>query len=182
MLIAIQKKKENIAEYLLYMWQVEDLIRAYAFDIDTIQQHIINQFDQSEQVKKQIRKWYEELIVMMKAENVIQQNHLQINNNVIIGLTDLHLQLLKSPKESLYISIYYQTLPFIVELRSKAGNNQKGEIETCFSALYGVLLLKLQKKNITENTQKAVQQISKLLAILAEKYRADKEGTLELLD
>src|SRR5665811_892944 len=27
MFIAIQKKKENIAEYLLYMWQIEDLAR-----------------------------------------------------------------------------------------------------------------------------------------------------------
>ena len=32
MIIARQKRKENIAEYLLYMWQVEDLIRANKFD------------------------------------------------------------------------------------------------------------------------------------------------------
>ena len=34
MIIASQKKKENIAEYLLYMWQIEDIIRAYGLDID----------------------------------------------------------------------------------------------------------------------------------------------------
>lgn len=28
MITASQKRKENIAEYLLYMWQIEDLIRA----------------------------------------------------------------------------------------------------------------------------------------------------------
>ena len=28
MKIASQKRKENIAEYLLYMWQIEDIIRA----------------------------------------------------------------------------------------------------------------------------------------------------------
>ena len=37
MIIASQKKKENIAEYLLYMWQIEDIIRAYGLDIDQIQ-------------------------------------------------------------------------------------------------------------------------------------------------
>ena len=37
-------------------------------------------------------------------------------------------------------------LPLIVELRSKAGENRKDEIETCFDALYGILMLKLQKK------------------------------------
>lgn len=36
MIIASQKRKENIAEYLLYMWQIEDIIRAYKLDIDTI--------------------------------------------------------------------------------------------------------------------------------------------------
>ena len=29
MIIARQKKQENIAEYLLYMWQIEDIIRAF---------------------------------------------------------------------------------------------------------------------------------------------------------
>ena len=28
MITASAKKRENIAEYLLYMWQIEDLIRA----------------------------------------------------------------------------------------------------------------------------------------------------------
>ncbi|WP_347164130.1 DUF4924 family protein, partial [Parabacteroides merdae] len=36
MIIARRKRKENIAEYLLYMWQVEDLIRANNFDMDSI--------------------------------------------------------------------------------------------------------------------------------------------------
>ena len=44
MIIASQKKKENIAEYLLYMWQIEDIIRAYGLDIDQIQKHIINSY------------------------------------------------------------------------------------------------------------------------------------------
>ena len=35
MIIARRKRKENIAEYLLYMWQVEDLIRANNFDMDS---------------------------------------------------------------------------------------------------------------------------------------------------
>ncbi|MGL5636915.1 MAG: DUF4924 family protein, partial [Bacteroidales bacterium] len=44
MIIASQKKKENIAEYLLYMWQVEDLIRAFKLDMDQIDQKLISQY------------------------------------------------------------------------------------------------------------------------------------------
>ena len=70
MIIASQKKKENIAEYLLYMWQIEDLIRAYGLDIDRIQQQIIDPYDISPEQKKAMREWYESLIDMMHTEGV----------------------------------------------------------------------------------------------------------------
>ena len=41
MYTASAKKKENIAEYLLYMWQIEDIIRAYKLDIDLICANIV---------------------------------------------------------------------------------------------------------------------------------------------
>ncbi len=41
MKIAQQLKEKNIAEYLIYMWQVEDLLRANGCDIDRIRQNII---------------------------------------------------------------------------------------------------------------------------------------------
>lgn len=36
MIIAKKLKEQNIAEYLIYMWQVEDLIRANGCDIDRL--------------------------------------------------------------------------------------------------------------------------------------------------
>ena len=41
MFIASQKKKENVSEYILYMWQIEDIIRTFQFDIDKIKTNII---------------------------------------------------------------------------------------------------------------------------------------------
>ena len=99
MIVAKQKRKENIAEYLLYMWQVEDLIRANQFDIDSIRRTVIAQYDQPDDVKEEIAGWYEELIEMMRSEGVKEKGHIQLNKNVIIALTDLHLRLLKSTKE-----------------------------------------------------------------------------------
>ena len=40
MIIASKKRKENIAEYILYMWQIEDMIRANDFDISKIRRNI----------------------------------------------------------------------------------------------------------------------------------------------
>ena len=44
MFIASQKKKENIAEYVLYMWQIEDIIRANNLNIESITANIIDKF------------------------------------------------------------------------------------------------------------------------------------------
>lgn len=59
MIISSQKKKENIAEYLLYMWQIEDIIRAYKLDLDLIQENIIDKYDIPDSQKKEMREWYE---------------------------------------------------------------------------------------------------------------------------
>ena len=45
MIIAKRKRKENIAEYLLYMWQIEDIIRANNLDIESIRKNVIDRFD-----------------------------------------------------------------------------------------------------------------------------------------
>lgn len=180
MIISRQKRKENIAEYLLYMWQVEDLIRANRLDIDSIRRTVISQYDQPEEVKDEISRWYEEQIAMMRNEGVTEKGHIQLNKNVVIDLTDLHLRLLKSPKEGLYQAAYYKTLPYIVQLRAKSGGEDVPELETCFTAVYGFLLLRMQGKEVGTETLEAVKQISAFLAILAGKYRDEAEGKLNL--
>lgn len=54
MIIARRKRKENIAEYLLYMWQVEDLIRANNFDMDSIRRTVVDRYDQPDDIKEEI--------------------------------------------------------------------------------------------------------------------------------
>ena len=180
MIIAKRKRKENIAEYLLYMWQVEDLIRANRFDMDSIRRTVIAHYAQPASVKEEIAQWYQELIDMMRSEGVMEKGHIQLNKNVIIALTDLHLRLLRSTKEMVYGATYYKTLPFIVELRAKSGGEELPEIETCFNALYGYLLLKMQHKEVSAETTEAIKQITAFLALLSEKYRADMNNELDL--
>lgn len=180
MLLAKKLKQENIAEYLLYMWQIEDLIRANDLNIDRIKSQIVDKYDQTDDVKKEIEDWYTNLIDMMRMEGKTEKGHLIINENVIRDLTDLHLQLLQSNKETEYSSTYYKTLPFIVELRTKYEDKTIPELETCFTALYGFLLMRLEGKTVSGETQAAISQISSLLRILSQRYKADREGTLEL--
>ncbi len=179
MFISKQLKENNIAEYLIYMWQVEDMIRANGCDMEKIKKNIVDSYPLTEEQKVELTQWYIDLIEMMRRENVMEKGHLQINKNIITWLTDLHLQLLRSSKFPYYSAAYYKALPYIVELRAKGANKEEPELETCFEALYGILLLKLQKKEISEETKKAQQAISDLLAMLSNYYIEDKKGELE---
>ena len=178
MKIAQQLKEKNIAEYLIYMWQVEDLIRANGCDLDRVEQNIIARYPEED--RPALCEWSGNLITMMREENVLEKGHLQINKNIIINLTDLHNALLASPKFPFYNAAYFKALPFIVELRSKSGKKEEPELETCFEALYGVMLLRLQKKELSEGTTKAIESISSFLSMLANYYDKDKKGELEL--
>lgn len=178
MFIASQKRKENIAEYLLYMWQIEDLIRANGLDLDKIQKNIIDRYPVSPEQQRQMAGWYESLIDMMRREEVADKGHLQMNRNIIAQLADLNDRVLKDPRFSDYSREFYKTLPYIVELRAKSGENRAGEIETCFNALYGVLLLRLQHKEISPRTLEAVDQIGRFIAMLAKYFYLDEHDKL----
>ena len=78
MLIAEQKRKENIAEFILYIWQLEDILRAYNFDIETINEHIIKRFNQPESVQLQKRQWYVNMIEALYGEKYTKDNIDQI--------------------------------------------------------------------------------------------------------
>lgn len=179
MFTASRKKRENIAEYLLYMWQMEDLIRAYGLDMDRIKSGIIDRYSGlDEQQKRDLTEWYESLIDMMRREGVQQSGHLQLNKNVIIALDDLSRRLLDDPQYADYSRAYYDVLPDLVEIRAKAGDNRCGEIESAFTAIYGILLLRLQGKEISPETAAAAARISKFLATLAAYYRKDYNNEL----
>ena len=142
--------------------------------------NVISQFPPEE--RPALRQWYANLADMMHAEGVRESGHLQINRNVILELTDLHARLLASTRYPFYNAAYFKALPFIVELRQKNGHKDEPELETCFEALYGVLLLRLQKKEISAGTATAIKAISSFIALLASYYDKDRKGELKLDD
>ena len=180
MIIAQQKRKENIAEYLLYLWQVEDLLRACHLDIDTVDKAVISQYDVDDDTRRDIKEWYESLIKMMELENVRERGHIRVCHNVLIRLNDLHHQLLADQgRFPDYHADYYRTLPYIVQLRASLPEDQRpSELETCFNVLYGVMVLHLQGKDISQDTAAAIAQISHFIGLLSAYYKRDEEKPL----
>lgn len=179
MIIAQRKRKENISEYLLYMWQVEDLVRAAGAREEEIERLILSRYTAYTEQMEDIRRWYAELADMMREEGKLQQGHLDVNRIVLMQLEELHRELLADPKEYVYASLHYQVLPAIIQLRTKSGGADAGDLETAFNAVYGYLTLRLKGVEISPETEKSIKQISTFLAMLAHKHQQKDAQTNE---
>lgn len=174
MIIAEQKKKENIAEYLLYMYQVEDLIRANEFDIDKIEQTIIAQFDADYSIKREMREWYKDLIDRLTGEGKQKQGHMAFLEDIVKDLNELNLKLLHDPLNNEFKDTYDQAKINVEALRMRSGHGKESDVCLALNGLYGYLILRLQKKEISKETKDAFVKISEWIGRLAEAYRQNK--------
>lgn len=179
MFVADKLRRSNIAEYLLYMWQVEDTIRAFGCSLSRLRREYIAPMGLNEEQADEEADWFGNLIRMINDEGLREKGHLQINKATMQMLIDLHEQLIESPKYPYYRAEYYRVLPFIVELRGRGANKEEHEVETCFGALYGLMMLRLRKQAVGPATQNALKEISTLIGMLSDYYNKNRDGALE---
>jgi hypothetical protein len=68
----------------------------------------------------------------------------------------------------------------IQEFDNKSGNQLSNDIEICLTAIYSSFLIKLKNQSVSEQTETAVKNFSKLLSLLAKKYKEEQEGKLDV--
>lgn len=180
MLIARKKRKENIAEYILYMWQVEDIIRALKLQDASISTYVRTQYQVGEPELSQTEEWYLALADQMRSQGLQETGHLPQLKMLVDDLQELSDKLLKMPSQTIYSTIYFRTLPSLIQLRDRSGDEEQGEIETAFVGVYGFLALRAKQEAISEETAQAIKQISTFLAMLADRYHAVENGQLIL--
>ena len=146
MFVAQELRKKSIAEYLLYMWQIEDIIRAYGCSLPVIKREYIGRFNYSDEQRSEEIDWFGNLVRMMNEEGKREYGHLQINEVLLGDVVDLH------------------------------------EIETCLDALYGILMLRLQKKEISPETERAIKEITTFVGLLSDYYIKDNTEGLKFED
>lgn len=178
MVIADKKKRENIAEYILYMWQIEDLLRSLNLDPTEVSAISAQFSEYDESVVQAATEWYRDLIRQMKTEKIEKSGHLRSVQDIVIELYYLHNTILNISKDADYLKLYEKAAPHLVELRKKSGK-VTSEIELCFNALYGLLLLRLQKVAIAPETDEAIKTISEMIAYLTARYHQMKSGKMD---
>ena len=179
MYIAQEKRKSNIAEYIIYMWHIEDFIRACNFDIEKIKEKVMLPSYTSDQ-RKEVTEWFESLIQMMKEENITEKGHLGILDNLVEELEEVHKKILSSQKQNLYNQLYSIAQQNIKIYRSKSDNPDSGDIRLSLEALYLYLLMKISGREISLATREAIDTFAKWLAHFSKIYLDWENGKTEI--
>ncbi|MGM9825124.1 MAG: DUF4924 family protein [Paludibacteraceae bacterium] len=158
----MKNKRDNIAEYILWIWQLEDYVRAFP-DAAT----------DNENPSPDMR-FLAELSEMMHREGVTEQGHVQLARNAMAELEELHHRLLD--EDASYRAAMIRLTPALNILKSKTDNPLMSDIEAGLTLLYQVLMLRLQHKEITPATAETQTQVTRLLQFLSKIYRAEKVG------
>lgn len=149
----MKAKRDNIAEYILYLWQMEDYLRAFPENADaTPVLHELNE--------------------MMHREGIIEGGHLALANNALAELIDLHATLLD--EDAMYRAAIIRLQPSLNLLKAKTDRPTMSDIEACLVLLYQIMLLRLQKKEISPETASVQQQATQVLTFLSRTYHDDQ--------
>ena len=181
MYIAQKKRKENIAEYILYLWQLEDLLRALQFSPEAIYSQLVAKSALDDASRQQVFFWYMDIVNLLRQEGKESSGHLEHTLHLIADLNDLHERLLVLPAGEKYRKVFAALAPEMPALRVKLGKTDVSDIELCFRALYAVVLYRIKgDKSHEDGIRNVIDLISPVIAELASVYRQVERGEIDL--
>lgn len=148
----MKSKRDNIAEYILYLWQMEDYLRA---------------FPDNASVSPELT----EINDMMHTEGVFESGHIQLAKNALTEMEDLHNELYDT--EAPYRAVILHLEPQLNLLKAKTDRPTMSDVEACLTLLYQIMLLRLKQQPISEATEVTVKDATQLLRFLSKTYADD---------
>lgn len=170
MLIAREKKYSNIAEYILYMYQLEDVMRACNLDEKLVDEHIVSKFNADIAVRAEISAWYRELIMAMKDQKIEKSGHLEYLRLQIAELSDFNYAILQENEDEEYADAFKSALPALADIVQISAGGAISDMEASFTLLYGVMVLRMKGQPVSEGTQEAARLVSAFMRKLVKKY------------
>lgn len=182
MLIALQKRRENIAEYILYLWQIEDLLRALQFSPEAIYSTLVARVEGAdEQQKENIFNWYMQIVELLRKEGKEEKGHIDHTLHLVADLHNLHLQLMKLPVGEHYRVTYARLAAELPRLRTILDNDDISDTELCFRALYAAMLYRI-KGSGERAIEDTLAVISPAIAELAALHGKVERGEINLFE
>ncbi len=175
-------RHENIAEYILYIWQLEDLIRAMQFSPEAIySQFVAPRTQLSPQDQTSLLEWYVQIAELLQKEEKEEKGHIEHTLHLIADLHNLHLQLMKVPVGARYRALYAQLEEVIPDLRAVIGG-AVSDTELCFRALYAAMLYRIKGEGAKTAVTDTLEYVSPVIAELAQVFRKAENGEVDLFN
>ena len=174
MLLAEKKKQENIAEYVIYMYQTELLIRNFEFDIEKIKVHVfgnISSEKMTQEEKDEHLNWYASVINEMKKEELIKEGHLSYVQDVVEKLSALSIELLGSNED--YQLLFNNARPAIRENIMASKGLVSNPIQVCLNGVFGLLITRMKGKEVPDDVQEQLTQFGNVLSFLSNQWKSD---------
>ncbi len=172
-------RKTNVAEYILYLWQLEDLLRALQFSPEAIYSQFVAPRDISDEQKHIYLTWYVELTSLLEREHKAEKGHLEHTLHLIADLHNLHLQLMKLPVGARYRTLYVRLEEVLPDLRTTFGS-EISDTELAFRALYAAMLYRIKGEGTKGAVADTIEYISPVIAELAQIYGKSERGEIDL--
>ena len=181
--IAQAKRKENIAEYILYLWQLEDMFRALQFSPEAIYSQLVAPRQIEEEQKHVYLLWYMDIVNLLRKEGKEEKGHLEHTLHLIGDMHNLHLQLMQNPVGEHYRTTFARLAPQLPMLRTLVKKEDVCDTEICFRALYAAMLYRIKgDKKRAEAINDTIELVSPVVAELAAMYGKVERGEIDLFE
>ena len=179
--IAQAKRKENIAEYILYLWQLEDLLRALQFSPEAIYSQLVAPRQVEEEQKHIYLLWYMDIVNLLRKEGKEESGHLEHTLHLIGDMHNLHLQLMHNPVGEHYRQTFAKLAPQLPQLRAMVKKEDVSDTELAFRALYAAMLYRIKgDTKRAEAIKDTIELVSPVVAELAAMYGKVERGEVDL--
>ncbi|MFI3316158.1 MAG: DUF4924 family protein [Rikenellaceae bacterium] len=174
-------RKQNVAEYILYLWQLEDMFRALQFSPQAIYSQFIAPRQLDEQSSNMLLAWYMELVDLLQKEGKEEKGHIEHSLHLIADMHNLHLQLLELPQGARYRTLRTPLDEVLPDLRAVYGS-EISDTELAFRALYAAMLYRIKGEGDKGAVADTIEYISPVIAELSAVYGKAERGEIDLFE
>ena len=153
MILAETKKKAHIVEYILFLWQIEDLVRAAQFDPNVLEKWAEDTANSEGSDPEREKEWIVSMAADMRSQGKTESGHVASVSETMVELAHLHEMLIGPMEDKRYKEVFEVAEPMMKEISAKQPGPASHPVEQLLVVLYGFLILRLQKQSISAETE-----------------------------
>ncbi|HHZ81699.1 MAG TPA: DUF4924 family protein [Flavobacteriales bacterium] len=153
MILADTKKEEHVVEYILFLWQIEDLVRAAKFNPEVLENWAEETALREGTDPEKEKAWIVGIASSMRTQGKEESGHTTDVSEPLVELAHLHEMLLGPTEDLRYKEAFDVAKPMLKELKKNTSDSTEHPVEQLLIGLYGWLLLRMKKQAISAESE-----------------------------